>query len=83
MRVDRLQRRPDQDPALARLCQRLYHQDVWSNGRSETTGTYWYGGGTINRFWWSIPDGQGACTQIWYHKPGGGYEAKGLPCEDN
>ncbi|MFC0629256.1 hypothetical protein [Kribbella deserti] len=60
-----------------------YHQDVWSNGRRESTGTYWYNGGIINRYWWTIPDGEGACTEIWYHKPEGGYQSVGLPCEQN
>jgi hypothetical protein len=58
-----------------------YHMDVWGGGRSGTTGDYHYNGGTWNFYWnWHLPSGTTVCTQLWYHKPGGGYESNGLPC---
>ncbi|HEY3454998.1 MAG TPA: hypothetical protein VGK64_10385 [Bryobacteraceae bacterium] len=60
-----------------------YHVDVWGAGHPRThSRDYRYTGVVaINHiFNWRIPSGAQVCGELWYHKPGGGYESKGLPC---
>jgi hypothetical protein len=60
-----------------------YHMDVWGAGHPRThSDDYKYTGVVaINKiFNWRIPSGAEVCGELWYHKPGGGYESKGLPC---
>ena len=59
-----------------------YHMDVWGAGHRRThTRDYRYRGGVKESvFNWRIPSGARVCGELWYHKPGGGYESKGLPC---
>lgn len=67
----------------AQLCgpSGTYHVDVWYNGGPrESHGRYYYGGGKKYDYWRSVASGTGVCAELWYHKPGGGYESWGLPC---
>lgn len=59
-----------------------YHMDIWGAGHKRThTPNYHYSGGTREHFFnWNIPSGAQVCGELWYHKPGGGYESRGLPC---
>lgn len=59
-----------------------YHMDIWGAGHKRThTRDYRYNGGTREHFFnWNIPSGARVCGELWYHKPGGGYESRGLPC---
>ena len=60
-----------------------YHMDVWGAGhrRTHTRDYRYYGVVAINRYAnWRIPHGAQVCGELWYHKPGGGYESMGLPC---
>lgn len=58
-----------------------YHIDVWYNGGPrESHGRYHYGGGHKADYWRTVSSGTSVCAELWYHKPGGGYESRGLPC---
>jgi hypothetical protein len=64
-----------------------YHIDIWYADTGELyarSGDYHYQGGYWD--WWGGPvsgvGGRVLCAQLWYHKPGGGYQSMGLPCHD-
>jgi hypothetical protein len=59
-----------------------YHMDIWGAGHKRThTRDYRYNGGVREWFFnWNIRSGARVCGELWYHRPGGGYESKGLPC---
>ncbi|MEQ4723877.1 hypothetical protein [Nonomuraea sp. B19D2] len=64
-----------------------YHIDIWyaaTGARYGGTGDYYYNGGTREflKGRKSEVAGKRLCAQLWYHKPGGGYESQGLPCHD-
>ncbi|MEV0632988.1 hypothetical protein ACI2LC_43980 [Nonomuraea wenchangensis] len=64
-----------------------YHIDIWywaTGARYGGTGDYSYNGGTREFLKGRVSDvaGKRLCAQLWYHKPGGGYESHGLPCQD-
>ncbi|MFF3489583.1 hypothetical protein ACFYXC_41135 [Streptomyces sp. NPDC002701] len=58
-----------------------HHINVWGGGRSLTIN-YTYHNRTLD--WWRdypVADGTTVCAEIWHHKPGGGYDSIGLPCD--
>ncbi|MFC9973409.1 hypothetical protein ACFVH6_21200 [Spirillospora sp. NPDC127200] len=59
-----------------------YHIRIWGGGRSDNGDTYRYVG-LLREFAanWPVPSGTNICAELWYHKPGGGYESWGLPCD--
>jgi hypothetical protein len=59
-----------------------YHIEVWSPGRHTNGAPYTYVG-RLREFQanWPVPDGTNVCAQLWRHKPGGGYDSWGLPCD--
>ena len=58
-----------------------YHMDIWGAGHRRThTRDYYFRGFKRATFNWKIARGAEVCGELWYHKPGGGYESKGLPC---
>ncbi|XVU28865.1 hypothetical protein ACQPZJ_17940 [Actinoplanes sp. CA-054009] len=59
-----------------------YHMDIWGAGHPRThTRDYRYTGGARDFFFrWAVAPGATVCGELWYHKPGGGYESNGLPC---
>ncbi|MEV6033500.1 hypothetical protein AB0L65_20265 [Nonomuraea sp. NPDC052116] len=60
-----------------------YHIHVWGGGRDMNYPTYTYNRSNLREFsyTWPVPAGTNICAELWYHKPGGGYESWGLPCE--
>src|ERR1044072_7973468 len=60
-----------------------YHIHVWGGGRDINYPTYTYNS-AIREFSYTcpVPQGTNICAELWYHKPGGGYESWGLPCEE-
>ncbi|MEW9550398.1 hypothetical protein [Nonomuraea sp. NPDC050783] len=59
-----------------------YHIHVWGGGRDMNYPTYTYNGNTRDfSYTWPVPAGTNICAELWRHKPGGGYESYGLPCE--
>ncbi|MBM7770318.1 hypothetical protein JOD54_000522 [Actinokineospora baliensis] len=60
-----------------------YHFDIWGTNYSRRSlGNHTYSGLTLNKYP-AVPvaDGGNVCIELWYHKPGGGYESRGLPCD--
>ncbi|MEQ4722624.1 hypothetical protein [Nonomuraea sp. B19D2] len=60
-----------------------YHIHVWGGGRDINYPAYTYNGSLREfSYVWPVRPGTNICAELWYHKPGGGYESWGLPCEE-
>ncbi|GAA3002333.1 hypothetical protein [Actinokineospora diospyrosa] len=61
-----------------------YHFDIWGTNYSRRSlGNHYYGGGTLTSYpGVPVADGGTVCIELFYHKPSGGFESKGLPCDE-
>lgn len=59
-----------------------YHVEIWGGGHHDNGNTYTYSGNLREfRANWPVPAGTTVCARLWRHKPGGGYDDWGLPCD--